>query len=301
VGTHLQTLGVPIGWESWAGAANLTHPDTVRFMHEQYIGAGADVITTNTYSSARHCFEPMGLGDMTRELNLRAVVLAQEARDRAAKGRVVHIGGAISNYGAVIGSEGRRRAATSSGSEYSEGQIRANLREQAEILAESGVDFLIAESTGSIVHRTWVSEACKATGLPFWAGFKTRMEDGKVKSGYRENEDFNVCLDRVLPYGGSAISIFHSSLDATDASIPMARKKYKGPIAVYPDGERHDYVARRADANEKNPHDVAAFVKRAQGWVNAGAQIVGGCCGYGFEYIAPLRDALPKRITAKAA
>jgi len=41
-----------------------------------------DIITTNTYASARHNLEPMGLGDLTTELNIRAVVLAQEARDR---------------------------------------------------------------------------------------------------------------------------------------------------------------------------------------------------------------------------
>jgi len=51
-------------------------------MHATYIKAGVDIITTNTYASARHNLEPMGLGDLTTELNIRAVVLAQEARDR---------------------------------------------------------------------------------------------------------------------------------------------------------------------------------------------------------------------------
>ena len=69
VGTELQSLGFPIGVTAWAGVAQHTHPDTVQFMHEQYIHAGADIITTNTYSSARHCLEPLGLGELTRELN----------------------------------------------------------------------------------------------------------------------------------------------------------------------------------------------------------------------------------------
>ena len=99
VGTQLQALGVPIGLTAWAAIALHSHPDTVRQMHETYIKDGVDIITTNTFSSGRHCLEPLGKGDLTRELNLRAVVLAQEARERAAKDRPVYIAGAISNYG----------------------------------------------------------------------------------------------------------------------------------------------------------------------------------------------------------
>ncbi len=87
VGTQLQALGVPIGVTAWAAVALHSHPDTVRQMHETYIRDGVDIITTNTFSSGRQCLEPLGMGDLTRELNLRAVVLAQEARDRAAKDR----------------------------------------------------------------------------------------------------------------------------------------------------------------------------------------------------------------------
>ena len=56
-------------------------------MHEQYVAAGVDIITTNTYASARHNLEPLGLGDKVVELNLRAVMLAQDARDRTARER----------------------------------------------------------------------------------------------------------------------------------------------------------------------------------------------------------------------
>ena len=91
VGTELQALGVPIGVGAWAGTAQHTHPDTVRFMHERYIRAGVDIVTTNTYSTARHCLERIGLGNLTRELNLRAVVLAEEARACTANGRAVSI------------------------------------------------------------------------------------------------------------------------------------------------------------------------------------------------------------------
>src|SRR5208282_1922689 len=84
IGTQLQEMGLPIYKTAWAATALQTHPATVQFMHEAYVKAGTDILTTNTYASARHNLEPLGLGELTGELNRRAVLLAREARDRAA-------------------------------------------------------------------------------------------------------------------------------------------------------------------------------------------------------------------------
>jgi len=105
IGTQLQRMEVPMSHDAWAAIALETHPFTVRRLHELYIEAGVDVITTNTYSSARHNLLPLGLGDKVHELNLRAVMLAQDARDRLAKERPVWIGGSVSNYGLMAGAE----------------------------------------------------------------------------------------------------------------------------------------------------------------------------------------------------
>ena len=79
-GTDLQRRGVPMHGFAWSAAALDTHPETVRAVHEDYIRAGADVIITNSFSTARHVLEPAGLGDRVRALNQRAVSLAREAR-----------------------------------------------------------------------------------------------------------------------------------------------------------------------------------------------------------------------------
>ena len=152
-------------------------------MHENYIRAGVDVITVNTYAAARHNLVPVGLGDKVKELNLRAVMLAQDAREACAKERPVYIAGSVSNYGLLAGAEpgwtdswyfARR-------TETSDAQAKANLREQAAALAEAGVDLILAEPTGSTTQRRWVIEACVATGLPVWAGFKCRLDATKAK------------------------------------------------------------------------------------------------------------------------
>ncbi len=299
VGTQLQALGVPFGVQAWAAIALHSHPDTVRQMHETYIRDGVDIITTNTFSSGRQCLEPLGMGELTRELNLRAVVLAQEARDRAAKERPVYIAGSISNYGILIGGEPLPDRYYNDWSNYTEEQCRANLHEQAEVLVDAGVDFLAAEVTGSIEHRKWVSEACAATGLPFWIGFKSRIDttDGSLRGGYSAPELFEDGLEEVIALGGDLSTIFHSTVDATTQFIPVLQKKWRGPIGVYPDADRGaDYVNRQSDPNLINQTAEDAFLEHARGWVEQGAQVIGGCCGFGYEYIRPLRDGLPSHV-----
>ena len=300
VGTQLQSMGVPINHMAWAATALHSHPFTVRRMHEDYIAAGVDVITVNTYSAARHNLEPIGLGELTTELNLRAVMLAQDARDRAAKERPVWIAGSVSNYGLRVGVE---RDAAGYGhfqerTETTEAQARAYLREQAEILAEAGVDLLLAESTGGSVHRKWVLEACLATGLPVWAGFKCRQEGegGEVKVGYHADESLAARFDEVVALGGEVVTIFHSPIAATSAALPIVQAKWKGPLGVYPEAERTDYIEAHRDPHQVTRVTPQDYVGVARQWVEQGVQIIGGCCGIELEHIRPLREALPSHV-----
>ncbi len=303
VGTQLQATGVPMNSFAWAAEALHSHPYTVRRMHENYIRAGCDVITVNTYASARHNLEPLGQGDLTHELNLRAVMLADDARERTAKARPVWLAGSVSNFGLLAGLEpyseqefakyfGRR-------SVLSEAQSRANLREQAEILAEAGVDLLLAEATGSPLQRKWVVEACVATGLPVWAGFRChqRAGDATVRVGYCSEETLADTVAEVMALGASGLNIFHTVISTTEAALPIARKAWDGPLGVYPEAERADYVSAYRDAGETehvSPEDFVAFARRA---VAQGVQLIGGCCGIELAHIRPLRDALPGHVT----
>ena len=300
IGTQLQRMGVPMSDQAWAGVALKDYPYTVRRMHEQYIQSGVDVITTNSYPSARHNLDPLGMADLTFELNLRSVVLAQEARDRCARERPVYIGGSVSNYGLITAAEDGWRDYTyfSKRAELSDAQAQANLHEQAKILAEGGVDFMIAEATGSSQQRQWVIEACVATGLPVWMGFKCRLKEGvdTPQVGYRSSESLMDQFETLAALGGTVVSVFHSSVDATNAALPLVREKWSGPICLYPEAERNDYVATRRDHNVPTKLSPDDFVVQAKQWVDSGVQIIGGCCGIELEYIEPLRDALPTHL-----
>jgi homocysteine S-methyltransferase len=242
----------------------------------------------------------MGLGDLTAELNIRAVVLAKEARERAARDRPVYIAGSVSNYGLATGGEPRTPSARSA---VTAEQAQANLREQAEILVDAGVDFLLVESTGSLEHRKWVSRACTLPDVPKWVGFKCHVDTGDpvVKVGYRSEVPLTQALDEVIPLGGSVLSLFHSSVEDTEAALPLVMDKWSGPIGIYPEASRPDYTATWRDPTVENAMSPEEFLSRARKWVDQGVQIIGGCCGIGVPYIHPLRQGLPPRIPAPRA
>ena len=77
-GTELERRGVPMHGEAWSAAALYTHPEVVRQAHEDYIRAGADIIITNTFASARHTLERTEMAGQVRELNTRAVTLQKK-------------------------------------------------------------------------------------------------------------------------------------------------------------------------------------------------------------------------------
>ena len=79
VSTEIQQRGVAMDNQAWSALATRTHPGVVREVHEDYIRAGAQVITANTYSTARHVLESIGLGEETRAINTEAVQVARRA------------------------------------------------------------------------------------------------------------------------------------------------------------------------------------------------------------------------------
>ena len=301
IGTQLQEMGVPMDNTSWAAAGLKDFSATIQLMHERYITAGADIITTNTYSSARHNLEPLGHGVLTGELNRRAVLLARQARDHAANGRKIWIGGAISSFGITTGGESYRalHRFAQPRSHITAEQAQSNLSEQAEILAEAGVDLLLIEGTGENTHRQWMIDACRRTGLPFWVGFRCRRDadSDEIRIGYGSKKSFAQALDEILADDIAGISIFHTSIGTIEPAIAVLKTKWKGLFGVYPDADRSDYTATWHDASQKNAIQPDDYVRLAKRWVAAGAQIVGGCCGIGIPYIERLAKDLPRRVS----
>jgi S-methylmethionine-dependent homocysteine/selenocysteine methylase len=284
-GTELERRGVPMDGQAWSATANLTHPDVVRSVHEDYIRAGADVIITNTFATARSLLDAAGLGERMAEVNRRAVELAREARDRAAAGRDVWVAGSMSTM--APGAEPARRPSVA--------DMSAMLGEQADILARAGADLLVLEMMRDVDYAAGAVDAARATGLPVWVGFSCRRAaDGTVRmfSGVRDDLAFADVIAPVMARGGALLAVMHSEVRDTGPAIEVAKRHWTGPLAAYPESG-HFVMPSWQFVDVISPED---FVTHAMGWLRQGVQVLGGCCGLGPEHIRLLRERLPAQV-----
>ncbi|MDH3762880.1 MAG: homocysteine S-methyltransferase family protein [Gammaproteobacteria bacterium] len=303
IGTQLQRLGVPMDNTAWAATALATQADVVLKMHGQYLRSGADIITTNTFSSARHNLEPIGLGDKTIELNRRAVDLARQARQQFAPDKSIAIAGSVSHFGILVGGEPglalHRHADPDSQTEFSQTQARRNIREQAECLVDAGVDLLLLESTGNMTQRQWLLEETSHLDIPRWLGYRCRLDDDDdtPRVGYGSATCFAEGLAILAQHRLDGVAIFHSLVADTTASLPVLQQHWGGIIAAYPEAGRTDYTASLRDDSETSGITPLELPEIFNTWIGAGVQVVGGCCGIDAEYYTDLKSQL--RLTSR--
>ena len=277
MGTELEKAGVPMDGKVWSGRAVLTHPNSVRAAHEAFIEAGAEVIIANTFAAARHMLEPGGLGDHVREINVNAVGLAQQARDNAATDRVA-VAGSICEW-APEGDVKWESAAA----------IGDSVREQAEILAEAGVDLLALEMCEQVDMSAAAVEAAMETGLPIWTGVSARAhaECASLSVFDYAELDFESLVRRLARYPAMMMNIMHTPISDIDEALAITRRHWQGPVGIYPES---GYFAM-PNWQFVDVIEPAQLVEEARQWVDDGVRMVGGCCGLGPTHIAALRQA----------
>ncbi len=303
-GTEISRLGGQMDGAAWCAVANKTDPDIVRTVHEEYIRAGSDVITTNTFGTARHVLAGAGLAEETVAINRRAAELAKEARANVDASRPVAVAGSIS---CMVAWE---PGSLSADQRYlpSPEQEAANYREVAETLAEAGVDLLIMEMMLDLERAPRAVEAAVATGLPVWIGMScTQRPDGTLVGWDQAAEEpeqvtghdqlfqappLGDLIDELTTIGGQVAGIMHSSIVTTTPALDELYRHWNGPVMAYPE------TVERAGTPGQRGSDVSAadFATATRGYVERGVQIIGGCCGTTVEHIRALAGALPAAV-----
>ena len=302
-GTEIKRLGGEMNPAAWCAVANLTHPDTVRRVHESYLEAGADVIITNTFATCRHVLEGAGLGEETVAINRRAVELAREARHRVAPDRPVAIAGSMSNTVAWMpGTIGPDPAYFPS-----PGPEAANYREMADTLAEAGCDLLVMEMMMDIERASRATEAALATGLPVWVGISASRgpegamvgwdiaseAEGRLPESFEPSapEPLETIIDALASLGPQVVGIMHSSLEATAPGLEVLFERWSGPVMAYPEAMRFGPESH----STRVLVEPEVFVSDCRGWVEGGVQIIGGCCGTTIAHLRAMVGRLPER------
>jgi homocysteine S-methyltransferase len=288
-GTQLQAEGVPMDDETWCGRANLEQPEMVQRVHEAYIGAGADVIITNTFATSRAALEPAGLGGRVADANRNAVTAALRARGAAAGGRAVAVAGSMSPFCPVV-MHGRESAGPAEADRF---PSLADFREQAGLLAEAGVDLIALELMEAPSYGRAALQAAAETGLPVWLGVTpVRREDGTLGTDpvLGEADSFAELVSKLASSALAAVTVMHAKPDVVPEATDIIKPLFAGPIGVY--AESGSWAAPEWVFGGLAPDQ---YLREAIAWTDRGVQLIGGCCGIGPEHIKVLADRLPRR------
>ena len=282
-GSELENRGIKMD-NSWCATASLEF-DILKQIHKDYINAGAKIITTNTYASNRMILEVAGVEDKFEEINLTAINAAIQAREECGRDDVL-VAGSLSHQipyeDAFRSQEEKDKYIKKLTPEY----FQKSFDELAFFLADNGCDFILLELMYRPDRIDIIFDSASKVGLPVWAGFSSRNKDGLIALTTDYEYSFKKMISNVKHHKLDAVGIMHCDIGVIEESIKELKEIYDLPIMAYPEVAVFNFP-RYDMSNVIQPND---YLVEAKKWKDAGAQIIGGCCGTTVEHIKLLNE-----------
>ena len=283
MGTNLFGLGLTGGasGERW----NLDEPAKVASVHHGMVAAGADIILTNTFGANRYRLALHGLGDRAIEVNESGATIARGIAD--AMERTVVVAGSMGPTGDVLAPLGERTRA----------EALDAFAEQAEGLRRGGVDLAWIETMYAENELEAAVQAVKDIGLPFLVTM-TFDTSGRTMMGIRPQDMPNLAPCRAHGPLGIGANCGVGPAQLLDSILGLRATADRETIIVAKSNcglpELGDDMQVRYDGT---PEIMAEYACMAR---DAGARIIGGCCGTTASHLGAMRDALERRPRAEA-
>jgi homocysteine S-methyltransferase len=251
---------------------NLSQPDLISGIHQDYLHAGAEVIETNTFGGNSFRLARHGCADKVRDVNLAGARIAREA----AKSFQALVAGAVGPLGVRIEPLGK----------IAREEARDSFREQIAALVEGGVDLLILETFGSLdeLHQAIIAAREVNADIPVVAQV-TIDEDGSCLDGSTPE----VFGPRLTEWGADVVGINCSvGPVAMLEAIERLRQTTTAPLSAMPNAGMPRNVEGR-NIYLCSPEYMASYARK---FVAAGVRFVGGCCGTTPEHIRVMKSAI---------
>ncbi len=287
-GTELERRGVPMDSQAWCGMAAADHLDVLQQIHQDYLTAGADIITANTYASSRLLLEPAGFGDQFQSLNSSTVNAAHMARSASGQQNIL-IAGSLSHRVPIADGMAQSSINNTPAAEA----LATAFNEMGYMLTEQDCDLILLEMMYHPDRMRPAFEAAANTGLPVWAGFSARRgSNGEVLS-FTSDADipFEETVKILNDFNVDAAGIMHTGSDLIEDALAIVRENFDGPLLAYPDSGY--FISPHWQF--ENVISPPALLKFAERWVDCGVQVLGGCCGLSpahIEAYRPLKVAI---------
>jgi len=258
------------------GRNNLDAAEAVLEIHREYVESGSRALTTNTLTMNRIFIETHDVGVSVREVNKAGAELAREAAgtERFVLGDVSSTGQLLEPYGT-----------------YKESQFHDAFKEQAEVLAEYGVDGFLIETVFDLREAACAVRACKEScSLPVIVSmsFTTEEKGGRTMMG----DSAEQCARSLTDAGADAVGANCGDLDPSQMAVVVSHLSAATELAILaqPNAGKPKLIG------DKTLFDMAPaeFASGIAECMRAGATLVGGCCGTSPSHIRALAEMLGK-------
>ncbi|MBX5228475.1 homocysteine S-methyltransferase family protein [Rhizobium sp. NLR9b] len=289
---ELLRLGAELKQPEWSALALMNSPDIVREVHREFIAAGSEIITTNSYALV-----PFHIGEDRFQQEGPALIrlagrLAREAAD-AVTGRRVLVAGSLPP---IFGSYEPEN--------FQPSRVQDYLKVLVENLAPF-VDLWLGETLSLIAEGEAVREAVAASGKPFWISFTLADDEAATRGGVpklRSGESVEEAASWAVSSGAEAFLFNCSKPEVMQRAVETAARVFRErnaqiEIGVYAnafEGETGEAAANEGLHDTRNDLNDDAYSRFACSWTEAGATIIGGCCGIGAAHIHRLRRTLSR-------
>ena len=284
MGTQLMHAGLEQG--SCGEAWNVTSPERVLAIQRRYAEAGSDCLLTNTFGGSRIMLSRHGNGDRVAEINRASVAIARQAfaaREGFVIGDIGPFGGLMEPYG-----------------EFTEAQVRDAFTEQAKALVEAGADAIIVETQTSLEELLLGINAAREAGAACVIGsmaydvtldgstFRTMMGiDPEHAAQFMQQHG----VDIVALNCGTGMD-----MDRARQAVIRYRTVTDLPLMIQPNAGQPKLVDMKVVYDETPEQMVAGVIPLLE----AGANIIGGCCGSTPEHIRAFRSAIDEFLRARS-
>ena len=223
IGGELEKIGAIMDKDLWCGKCSVDNPDKLLKVHENYISAGVDVITTNTYATTPISMKEYGYEHHIEEWNNASVNIAKSVANNS--DREIAVAGSVSTYGSWDKIEPK--------------YLKPGFIQQINILSNAGVDLIILEAmTSSTRTIESLLDSSDQFDLPVWLSISCALDrkSNKLMLGYQESlnnseaffyDDFESTIIKFKDMHNGPILIAHSDIKVANQAVMIAKKKLR--------------------------------------------------------------------------
>ena len=252
---------------------NLSNPEAIRKAHQEYLGAGSEIILTNTFGANPFKLARLNLAEKTEEINRQAVLLARKARGNTQ----ALIAGDIGPSGELLAPLGNLSVA----------ELSSGYRKVVSVLADSGVDLFLLETFSSVKEAEIIAETVsKTSSLPIIVSLTFTIGKRGPRTLMGENPE-----DAARAFENSIFSLGANCGGASRETITIIsalKKQTSLPLWAKPNAGRPQLFEGKTVFPE-NPEETATLAKEL---TDAGAKFIGGCCGTTPAHIRAIKKHL---------